>query len=86
MPYILVWQDMIENSPSWLKPFLPPKAYNWAEGKERLRVHHQILMAGFQATMHKPTNLAKVYGVRQGKDKSLAAFLESWRLLGSTPL
>uniref|UniRef100_A0ABI7ZSU3 Uncharacterized protein n=2 Tax=Felis catus TaxID=9685 RepID=A0ABI7ZSU3_FELCA len=24
--YILVWQDMIENPPSWLKPFLPPKA------------------------------------------------------------
>ncbi|CAD7676209.1 unnamed protein product [Nyctereutes procyonoides] len=26
VPYILIWQDMIENSPPWLKPFLPPKA------------------------------------------------------------
>ena len=77
VPYILAWQEMIKNSPPWLKPFLPTKAHNSAEGKERLRVHHQILMAGFQATMHKPTNLAKVYGVRQGKDKSPAAFLES---------
>ena len=24
VPYILVWQDMIENPPPWLKPFLPP--------------------------------------------------------------
>ncbi|CAD7680316.1 unnamed protein product [Nyctereutes procyonoides] len=26
VPYILIWQDMIENPPPWLKPFLPPKA------------------------------------------------------------
>ncbi|CAD7685072.1 unnamed protein product [Nyctereutes procyonoides] len=26
VPYILVWQDMIENPPPWLKSFLPPKA------------------------------------------------------------
>lgn len=26
VPCILVWQDMIENPPPWLKPFLPPKA------------------------------------------------------------
>lgn len=23
-PYILVWQDLCENPPSWVKPFLPP--------------------------------------------------------------
>lgn len=33
-------------------------------------------MAGLKAAPHKPTNLAKVYDVRQGKDKSPAAFLE----------
>ena len=76
VPYILVWQDMIENSPPWLKPFLLPKAHNLAEGKERLRVHHQTLMAGLQAAACKTTNLAKVYDVRQGKDESPAAFLE----------
>ena len=26
MPSILAWQDMIENPPPWLKPFLTPKA------------------------------------------------------------
>ena len=26
VPYILIWQAMIENPPPWLKPFLPPKA------------------------------------------------------------
>ena len=36
VPYILVWQDMIENPPPWLKPFLLSKAHNSAEGKERL--------------------------------------------------
>ena len=59
---------------------------NSAEGKERLRVYRQTLMAGLKAAARKPTNLAKVYDVRQGKDESPAAFLESQRLLGSTPL
>ncbi|CAK7315349.1 Gag polyprotein [Vulpes lagopus] len=26
VPYILICQDMMENPPPWLKPFLPPKA------------------------------------------------------------
>ena len=25
VPYILIWQDMTENPPPWLKPFYPPK-------------------------------------------------------------
>lgn len=25
IPYILVWQDLIENLPTWMVPFLPPK-------------------------------------------------------------
>ncbi|CAD7679580.1 unnamed protein product [Nyctereutes procyonoides] len=54
----------------------PTWDYNSAEGKERLRVHRQTLMAGLQAAARKPTNLAKVYDVRQGKDESPAAFLE----------
>ena len=54
----------------------PTWDYNSAEGKERLRVHHQTLGAGLQAAARKPTNLAKVYDVRQGKDESPAAFLE----------
>ena len=54
----------------------PTWDYNSAEGKERLRVYHQTLMAGLKAAAGKPTNLAKVYDVRQGKDESPAAFLE----------
>lgn len=33
-------------------------------------------MAGLRATARKPTNLAKVYNVQQGRDESPAAFLE----------
>ena len=54
----------------------PTWDYNSAEGKERLRVYRQTLMAGLKAAACKPTNLAKVYDVRQGKDESPAAFLE----------
>lgn len=53
----------------------PTWDYNLAEGKERLWVYRQTLMAGLKATACKPTNLAKVYDVRQGKNESPAAFL-----------
>ncbi|CAD7682007.1 unnamed protein product [Nyctereutes procyonoides] len=53
-----------------------PLSHNSAEGKERPRVHRQTLGAGLQAAARKPTNLAKVYDVRPGKDESPAAFLE----------
>ncbi|XP_077767328.1 uncharacterized protein LOC144321881 isoform X2 [Canis aureus] len=43
----------------------PTWDYNSAEGKERLQVYRQTLMAGLQAAMSKPSNLAKVYDVRQ---------------------
>ncbi|CAD7671646.1 unnamed protein product [Nyctereutes procyonoides] len=39
----------------------PTWDYNSAEGKERLRVYRQTLMAGLKAAACKPTNLAKVY-------------------------
>ncbi|CAD7689170.1 unnamed protein product [Nyctereutes procyonoides] len=54
----------------------PTWDYNSAEGKERLRVYRQTLMAGLKAATRKPTNLAKVYDMRQGKDESPAAFLK----------
>ena len=57
----------------------PTWDYNSAEGKERLRVYRQTLMAGLKVAARKPTNLAKVYDVRQGKDESPAAFLENHR-------
>ncbi|XP_077724774.1 uncharacterized protein LOC144295934 [Canis aureus] len=54
----------------------PTWDHNLAEGKERLRVYRQTLLAGLQAAAHKPADLAKVYDVRQGKDESPATFLE----------
>ena len=58
-------------------PLLRP---NWdferAEGRERLRVYRQTLMAGLRAAARKPTHLAKVNLVRQKPTESPAAFLE----------
>ena len=58
-------------------PLLRP---NWdferAEGRERLRVYRQTLMAGLRAAARKLTNLAKVNFVRQETTESPAAFLE----------
>ena len=47
-----------------------------AEGRERLRVYRQTLMAGLRVAARKPTNLAKVNSVRQEPNESPAAFLE----------
>lgn len=40
------------------------------------RVYSQALLAGLKATSGKPTNMAKIYGVRQERDESPAAYLE----------
>ncbi|XP_042792641.1 uncharacterized protein LOC122218484 [Panthera leo] len=50
--------------------------YNTAEGRGRLRIYRQTLMAGLRAAARKPTNLAKVYSVIQGKTESPAAYLK----------
>ncbi|VFV18957.1 Hypothetical predicted protein [Lynx pardinus] len=50
--------------------------YNTAEGRGRLLIYRQTLMAGLQAAARKPTNLAKVYSVLQGKAERPAAYLE----------
>ena len=54
----------------------PQWDFNTAEGKERLRVYRQTLMGGLRMAARKPTNLAKVGNVQQGKDESPATFLE----------
>ena len=48
----------------------PTEDYNLAEGKERLWGYRKTLMTGLKAAVCKPTNLSKVYDVRQGKDES----------------
>lgn len=50
--------------------------YNTAEGRGQLLIYRQTLMAGLRAAARKPTNLAKVHAVLQGKTESPAAFLE----------
>uniref|UniRef100_A0A667HG64 Core shell protein Gag P30 domain-containing protein n=1 Tax=Lynx canadensis TaxID=61383 RepID=A0A667HG64_LYNCA len=50
--------------------------YNTPEGRGRLLIYRQTLMAGLRAAARKPTNLAKVYSVIQGKAESPAAYLE----------
>ena len=56
--------------------FQPNWDFERAEGRERLLVYRQTLMAGLRAAMRKPTNLAKVNLVRQEPTESPAAFLE----------
>ena len=54
----------------------PAWDYNTAEGRGRLRLYRQTLMAGLRAAARKPTNLAKVYSILQGKTESPATYLE----------
>lgn len=49
--------------------------YNMAEGRGQLQVYRQTLMSGLQAVTRKPTNLAKVYAVTQGKADSPSGYL-----------
>ena len=66
--------------PNLIEEGFPLVRPNWdferAEGRERLRVYRQTLMAGLRAAARKPTNLAKINSVRQEPNESPAAFLE----------
>ena len=66
--------------PNLIEEGFPLVRPNWdferAEGRERLRVYRQTLMAGLRAAARKPSNLAKVNSVRQEPNESPAAFLE----------
>nr|XP_030708233.1 uncharacterized protein LOC115850690 [Globicephala melas]XP_030708236.1 uncharacterized protein LOC115850692 [Globicephala melas]XP_030708238.1 uncharacterized protein LOC115850694 [Globicephala melas] len=50
--------------------------YNTGEGGGRLLIYRQTLMAGLRAAARKPTNLAKVYSIVQGKTESPSSYLE----------
>jgi hypothetical protein len=58
----------------------PLRRPNWdfgtAEGRERLRIYRQTLMAGLRVAARRPTNFTKVKAVVQGENESLAGFLE----------
>ncbi|XP_069396615.1 uncharacterized protein [Delphinus delphis] len=50
--------------------------YNTGEGRGRLLIYRQTLMAGLRAAARKPTNLAKVYSIVQGKTETPSSYLE----------
>lgn len=54
----------------------PTWDFDQDQGRERLRVYCQVLMAGLRAAARKPTNLAKVNAVRQEANETPGAFLE----------
>ncbi|XP_040330612.1 uncharacterized protein LOC121030362 [Herpailurus yagouaroundi] len=68
--------DLINTAFPLTRPPQDGWDYNTAEGRGRLRIYRQTLMAGLRAAARKPTNLAKVYSVIQGKTESPAAYLE----------
>ncbi|CAD7671625.1 unnamed protein product [Nyctereutes procyonoides] len=54
----------------------PTWDYDTVAGRERLRLYRQVLLAGLKGAGHRPTNLAKVRAIVQGKDETPAGFLE----------
>nr|XP_060515708.1 uncharacterized protein LOC132695410 [Panthera onca] len=68
--------DLINAAFPLTRPSQDEWDYNTAEGRGRLLTYCQTLMAGLRAAARKPTNLAKVYSVIQGKAESPAAYLE----------
>lgn len=62
--------------PNLIDERFPLNRLDWdfgnAEGRERLRVYCQTLMAGLRAAARRPTNLAKVKAIMQGENESPA--------------
>jgi len=60
--------------------------FNTIEGKRRLLIYHQALLAGLKAATRWPTNVAIVYDIRQRANESLTAFLERVPFPQYTPM
>ncbi|CAD7677861.1 unnamed protein product [Nyctereutes procyonoides] len=54
----------------------PTWDYDTVAGRERLRLYRQVLLAGLKGAGRRPTNLAKVRAIVQGKEETPAGFLE----------
>ncbi|XP_032197262.1 uncharacterized protein LOC116589422 [Mustela erminea] len=54
----------------------PDWDFNMAAGRTHLRLYRQLLIAGLHNAGRRPTNLAQVRQVTQGKEESPTAFLE----------
>ncbi|XP_036059951.1 uncharacterized protein LOC118594227 [Onychomys torridus] len=66
--------------PNVIDAAFPLTRPNWdfmtPEGREHLRLFRQLLLAGLRGAARRPTNLAQVRNMVQGKDETPAAFLE----------
>ncbi|XP_076416472.1 uncharacterized protein LOC143270431 [Peromyscus maniculatus bairdii] len=69
--------------PNIIDAAFPLTRPNWdfatPEGREHLRLYHQLLLAGLRGAARCPANLAQVRNVIQGKEEMPAAFLERLR-------
>ncbi|XP_076414026.1 uncharacterized protein LOC143269967 [Peromyscus maniculatus bairdii] len=69
--------------PNIIDAAFPLTRPNWdfatPEGREHLRLYRQLLLAGLRGAARRPTNLAQVRNVTQGKEETPAAFLERLR-------
>ncbi|XP_013360993.1 PREDICTED: uncharacterized protein LOC106146847, partial [Chinchilla lanigera] len=68
-----ILQNIIDDCFPLRRPDWNP---NTPQGREHLSIYRQTLMAGLRAASRRPTNLAKVREIIQGKDETPAAFLE----------
>uniref|UniRef100_A0A8C9CQV4 Gag polyprotein n=1 Tax=Phocoena sinus TaxID=42100 RepID=A0A8C9CQV4_PHOSS len=68
--------DLINAGFPLTRPLQDDWDYNTGEGRGRLLIYRQTLMAGLRAAARKPTNLAKVYSIVQGKTESPSSYLE----------
>ncbi|KAL6085174.1 hypothetical protein STEG23_032189 [Scotinomys teguina] len=64
----LVTASFLSTRPNW--------DYSTTEDKDSLRIYHQALLASLKATAHQPTNMDKIYDVKQGAEESPAVYLE----------
>ncbi|XP_059125090.1 uncharacterized protein LOC131915706 [Peromyscus eremicus] len=66
--------------PNIIDAAFPLTRPNWdfmnPEGREHLHLYRLLLLAGLRGAARRPTNLAQVRNVIQGKDETPAAFLE----------
>lgn len=66
--------------PNEIDTAFPLTRPNWdfatPAGREHLRLYRQLLIAGLRAAARRPTNLAQVKQVIQGKEETPSAFLE----------
>ncbi|XP_047393690.1 uncharacterized protein LOC124974542 isoform X2 [Sciurus carolinensis] len=46
VPYIVVWWNLIENPPPWLKPFLPQQVLFTTEERDRIQMEARKLVPG----------------------------------------